>query len=44
MRNDDLDYSRVKPEFVQGFVDDLRYEGCGECVRKLGGLVCVSGQ
>ncbi len=24
MRNDDLDYSRVKPEFVQGFIDDLR--------------------
>lgn len=38
MRNDDLDYSRVKPEFVQGFVDDLRCEGCGECVSKLGGL------
>lgn len=28
LRNDDLDHDRVRPEFVKGFIEDLRWLGC----------------
>jgi glutamyl-tRNA synthetase len=28
LRNDDLDQARVRPEFVSGFLEDLRWFGC----------------
>ena len=31
LRNDDLDRDRVRPEFVRGFLEDLRWFGCEWC-------------